>query len=121
VIEREPVARLKIHKDVLNFLRTTFLDENGVRKLDSLIDIPDWEKEVLLKKQDQEKGKVLSNPPPHLALTSDPAAPPQQQPSAPEQYVSFESSASAHNAMEDAVQHEQVDSNMLTPGDHNEL
>ncbi len=116
MIEREPVAKLKIHADVLNFLRATFLDENGLRKLDSLIDIPDWEKEASLRKEEQAKGKVLSNPPPHLALTSDPAVAPQAQ------YVSFESTASADTAMEEAVQHDEVAKGSLTPpGDHNEL
>ncbi len=68
----EAVARLKIHTEALNFLRAAFLDEEGLRKPDCLIDIPNWEEEEKARKQQAEHGRVLTNAPPHLALSSDP-------------------------------------------------
>lgn len=45
VVEKEAAARLRVYGDTLASLKSAYMDEHGQKRPESLIEMPDWEKE----------------------------------------------------------------------------
>lgn len=60
VVEKEAAARLRVYGDTLASLQIAYMDEHGQKRPESLIEMPDWEKEEReLLEDEQERAKDI--------------------------------------------------------------